>query len=318
MHPAFSLIFFTGMAGMAQGMVMSLLVLHLAGDPLPNQFMNYLAFPIILLLLAGGLLASFFHLGHPERAWRAILMWRTSWLSREVLVLPSFIALTVLAYFYSWQLGTIPNWLWLSLGIFAFLLWICTAMIYQCIRFIQEWAHPMTMVNFIALGFVSGWFLLMTLFAIWSAWLPDQAIVTPQNLAGVTGFTGFLLLLSLTLKLWIWRRNRSLKPKSTLQSATGIQQGPVRQISMGMMGGSFNTREFFHQQSNFFIANVRKLAFFGAYVIPVTLLAVAVSQISLNLIVIAFMVHLLGLMAERWLFFAESNHPQNLYYQRIA
>ena len=318
MHPAFSLIFFTGMAGMAQGMVMSLLVLHLTGDPLPSHFMNYLAFPMVLLLLAGGLLASFFHLGHPERAWRAILMWRTSWLSREVLVLPSFIALTVLAYVFSWQLGAIPNWLWLLLGIFAVLLWICTAMIYQCIRFIQEWAHPMTMVNFIALGLASGWFLLITLFAIWSAWLPDQAIVTPQNLAGVTGFTGFLLLLSLTFKLWIWKRNRSLKPKSTLQSATGIQQGALRQISMGMMGGSFNTREFFHQQSNFFIANIRKLAFFGAYVIPVTLLVLAASQTSLNLIVIAFIVHLLGLMAERWLFFAESNHPQNLYYQRIA
>ncbi len=318
MHPAFSLIFFTGMAGMAQGMVMSLLVLHLAGDPLPNQFMNYLAFPIILLLLAGGLLASFFHLGHPERAWRAILMWRTSWLSREVLVMPSFIALSVLAYIYSWQLGSIPNWLWLLLGIFAVLLWVCTAMIYQCIRFIQEWAHPVTMVNFIALGFASGWFLLMTLFAIWSAWLPDQAIVTSQNLAGVTGFTGFLLMLSLTLKLWIWKRNRSLKPKSSLRSATGIQQGPVRQISMGMMGGSFNTREFFHRQSNFFVANVRKIAFFGAYLIPVTLLVIATSQASLNFIIAAFLVHLLGLMAERWLFFAESNHPQNLYYQRIA
>ena len=318
MHPAFSLIFFTAMAGMAQGMVMSLLVLHLAGDPLPNHFMNYLAFPIILLLLAGGLLASFFHLGHPERAWRAILMWRTSWLSREVLVMPSFIALSVLAYIYSWQLGSIPNWLWLLLGIFAVLLWVCTAMIYQCIRFIQEWAHPVTMVNFIALGFASGWFLLMTLFAIWSAWLPDQAIVTSQNLAGVTGFTGFLLLLSLTLKLWIWKRNRSLKPKSSLRSATGIQQGPVRQISMGMMGGSFNTREFFHRQSNFFVANVRKIAFFGAYLIPVTLLVIAASQASLNFIIVAFLVHLLGLMAERWLFFAESSHPQNLYYQRIA
>ncbi len=318
MHPAFSLIFFTAMAGMAQGMVMSLLVLHLAGDPLPNHFMNYLAFPIILLLLAGGLLASFFHLGHPERAWRAILMWRTSWLSREVLVMPSFIALSVLAYIYSWQLGSIPNWLWLLLGIFAVLLWVCTAMIYQCIRFIQEWAHPVTMVNFIALGFASGWFLLMTLFAIWSAWLPDQAIVTSQNLAGVTGFTGFLLMLSLTLKLWIWKRNRSLKPKSSLRSATGIQQGPVRQISMGMMGGSFNTREFFHRQSNFFVANVRKLAFFGAYLIPVTLLVIATSQASLNFIIAAFLVHLLGLMAERWLFFAESSHPQNLYYQRIA
>jgi DMSO reductase anchor subunit len=245
-------------------------------------------------------------------------MWRTSWLSREVLVMPSFIALTVLAYIYSWHFSAIPNWLWGLLSIFAILLWVCTAMIYQCIRFIQEWAHPMTMVNFIALGFASGWFLLMVLFVIWSAWLSGEAIVTTQNIAGVAGFTAFLLLFSLTLKLWIWKRNRTLKPKSTLQSATGIQQTPVRQISMGMMGGSFNTREFFHQQSNFFIANVRKLAFFGAYIIPVTLLAVAVGQISLNLIVIAFMVHLLGLMAERWLFFAESNHPQNLYYQRIA
>jgi DMSO reductase anchor subunit len=87
---------------------------------------------------------------------------------------------------------------------------------------------------------------------------------------------------------------------------------------MGMMGGSFNTREFFHRQSNFFVANVRKLAFFGAYLIPVTLLVIATSQASLNFIIVAFLVHLLGLMAERWLFFAESNHPQNLYYQRIA
>jgi DMSO reductase anchor subunit len=87
---------------------------------------------------------------------------------------------------------------------------------------------------------------------------------------------------------------------------------------MGMMGGSFNTREFFHRQSNFFVANVRKIAFFGAYLIPVTLLVIAASQASLNFIIVAFLVHLLGLMAERWLFFAESSHPQNLYYQRIA
>ncbi len=318
MHPAFSLIFFTGMVGLAQGMVVSLLILHGAGDPLPSNFMNALAFPALLLLLTGGLLASFFHLGHPERAWRAILMWRTSWLSREVIVMPCFIALMLLAYVYSWQLGIIPNWLWLLLGIFAVLLWVCTAMIYQCIRFIQEWAHPITMVNFMILGFASGWFLLMSLLALWSIWLPDQAIVTSSNLAGVTGFTAFLLLLSLTIKLWIWKRNRALKPKSSLQSATGIQQSPVRQISMGMMGGSFNTREFFHQKTNFFVANVRKLAFFGAYIVPVTLLAIAVSQASLSLIIVAFLVHLLGLIAERWLFFAESNHPQNLYYQRIA
>ncbi len=87
---------------------------------------------------------------------------------------------------------------------------------------------------------------------------------------------------------------------------------------MGMMGGSFNTREFFHQQSSFFVANVRKIAFFGTYLLPVLLLTIVVSNGTLSVLVLAFVVHCIGLMAERWLFFAEANHPQNLYYQRIS
>ena len=45
---------------------------------------------IALAFLVSGLAASFFHLGRPERAWRSAAMWRTSWLSREVIVLPAF------------------------------------------------------------------------------------------------------------------------------------------------------------------------------------------------------------------------------------
>ena len=302
---------------MAQGAIVSLAVLNSGPDQLPSELLNIFVFPIILALLIGGLVASTFHLGHPERAWRAVMMWRTSWLSREVLVLPAFIALTVLAYYFSWE-SRVPNWLWLVLSIAALLLWICTAMIYQCIRFIQEWAHPATMANFIVLGLSSGWFLLMTLLCLWSIVHPQQALVTATNIPGVAGFTAFLILLSLTLKLWIWKRNRRLKPKSNLQSATGIKTGFVRQISMGMMGGSFNTREFFHQQSVFFVANIRKIAFFGTYLVPVLLLTIAVSNADLSWLMIAFVVHCAGLIAERWLFFAEANHPQNLYYQRIA
>jgi len=317
MHPSFSLILFTSMAGMAQGAIVSLAVLNSGSDQLPSELLNVYLFPLILALLIGGLLASTFHLGHPERAWRAIMMWRTSWLSREVLVLPAFIALTALAYYFSLQ-ASVPNWLWLVLCIASLALWVCTAMIYQCIRFIQEWAHPATMVNFIALGMSSGWFLLMAVLTLWSILHPNQAVVTSSNIAGVAGFTGFLILLSLSFKLWIWKRNRGLKPKSNLQSATGIKTGFVRQISMGMMGGSFNTREFFHQQSSFFVANVRKIAFFGTYLLPVLLLTIVVSNGTLSVLVIAFVVHCVGLMAERWLFFAEANHPQNLYYQRIS
>jgi DMSO reductase anchor subunit len=37
-----------------------------------------------------------------------------------------------------------------------------------------------------------------------------------------------------------------------------------------------------------------------------------------GLITAAFVVQYLGLLAERWFFFAQANHPQNLYYQVIS
>ena len=35
-------------------------------------------------------------------------------------------------------------------------------------------------------------------------------------------------------------------------------------------------------------------------------------------LVAAFVVQYAGLLAERWFFFAQANHPQNLYYRAIA
>ena len=95
MHPNFSLIFFTTLAGMAQGLLVFIGILNIGNDGLPNDFLVKLAIPTALVLLITGLIASMFHLGHPERAWRAVLMWRTSWLSREVIILPIFIGITL-------------------------------------------------------------------------------------------------------------------------------------------------------------------------------------------------------------------------------
>ena len=46
-----------------------------------------------LALGAAGLALSTLHLGRKERAWRAALNWRRSWLSREVIAVPLFLAL---------------------------------------------------------------------------------------------------------------------------------------------------------------------------------------------------------------------------------
>jgi len=90
MRPAWSVILFTTLAGAGQGLFLALFAAEVLADP-ERRFLVAGA-ALALALLGAGLAASFLHLGHPERAWRSAEMWRTSWLSREVIVLPVFMA----------------------------------------------------------------------------------------------------------------------------------------------------------------------------------------------------------------------------------
>ena len=311
MRPQFSIIFFTTLAGMAQGLLFFIALLNIEAPILSAPFLAMLALPVSFILLTLGLLASFFHLGHPERAWRAAMMWRTSWLSREVIALPAVMLLTAMTFLFIVS-GLVPAWLWIALLISILALWICTAKIYQCIRFIQEWSHPSTLSNFILLGLTSGGLLLEFLLMLWNE--PGA----PLGMSMISGANFILLFLALNLKLWIWRRNQKLKPKSNLASATGIKGNNIRQTSMGFMGGSFNTREFFHHQTDRVISNIRKIILLMTYIGPMILLAFSMNSPSIIQIAIALVMHYIGLLAERWMFFAEANHPQNLYYQRVS
>ena len=311
MRPQFSIIFFTTLVGMAQGLLFFLALLNIEGPFLSSAFLSMLALPVSFIILTLSLVASFFHLGRPERAWRAAMMWRTSWLSREVIALPTVMALTVITFFFVHS-GMVPVWVWAALLISNLALWICTAKIYQCIRFIQDWSHPSTLSNFILLGLTSGGLLLELLFIIWNG------ASVPLGMGLISGTNFILLFLALNLKLWIWRRNQKLKPKSNLASATGIKGDNIRQTSMGFMGGSFNTREFFHHQTDRVISNIRKIILLMTYVGPMILLAFSMTSPSMSQIAIALIMHYIGLLAERWMFFAEANHPQNLYYQRVS
>jgi DMSO reductase anchor subunit len=312
MRPQYSIIFLTTLIGMAQGMLFSAAILNLYAPVMSNPFLSSYVFSVALILLLGGLTASFFHLGHPERAWRSATMWRTSWLSREVIALPALIAITILAEVLSLQ-EALNNWIWVALIVTCIALWICTAQIYQCIRFIQEWSHISTMINFFILGLSSGWLLLSILF------FTSEKNITPLNKIFFPGIAFLFIFIAFNLKLWIWNRNRSLAPKSNLASATGIQGKQIRQTSMGLMGGSFNTREFFHHQTDKIIANIRKIILISAYLLPMILIAIAFNSASpIFYLCLALFIQYGGLIAERWMFFAEANHPQNLYYQRVS
>jgi DMSO reductase anchor subunit len=309
--PALSIILFTTLAGAAQGLVVVVAAGSLLGVRMPAAAV-VTALCTALVMLVAALVASFFHLGHPGRAWRTVLMWRTSWMSREVIVLPAFIAV-VAAWAAAVAFLPVDHALRQVLPVLAivgaFCLWWCTAMIYACLRFIQEWAHPLTVVNYTLMGLASGVVLAGAMAVL--ARQPDLASGLAAWAIGATLLAWFTRGLSL-------RRNARLKPRSDLQSATGIRHPQLVQKSMGMTGGSFNTREFFHGASVFAVRSA-KLAFqLLGFALPALLVAASLVHGASAWWLLAVPVQFAGLLAERWFFFAQARHPQNLYYQTVS
>lgn len=323
MKPAFSVIFLTTLIGAGQGLFLALFThqSYALFGLLPLQSDAFYGYgsALALLFLVGGLIASFFHLGRPERAWRSATQWRTSWLSREVIVLPVFMGVVFLFAVshltgYRPVVVTLPGDQVVDLSVLlgvagtllAFLLFVCTAMIYACLRFLREWHSPLTVINYILLGASSG-FILAAFYA---------ASAAPSQTGFFAGWAIIITLLAFTGRGAALVRNAHLKPKSTLQTAIGVKHPHIAQRSQGAMGGSFNTREFFHGKSSAFLRVIKPAFLLLAFVLPLALLALG--RPGPALLGITFILQYLGLLAERWFFFAQANHPQNLYYQTIG
>lgn len=307
MNPAFSVVLFTTIAGAAQGLVVVLALAALAGLAMAPAFVGA-ALIIAEVMLVIGLGASFAHLGRPERAWRAVLMWRTSWLSREVIALPAFIAVVAL-WWCLLRAGIETPLLPFALIVLAGILWYCTGMIYACLRFIQEWAQPLTLVNFTLTGLSSGLMLTCAL----------AAYSSEDRLLAATGPCAIVVtLLAWATRMLALRRNAVLKHKSTLQSATGIASPNLVQKSMGMSAGSFNTREFFHGRTLAVIKRMKLALIVFGFALPSLLALTAVVSGTPWPWALAVASQIPGLLADRWFFFAQAKHPQNLYYQVVS
>jgi DMSO reductase anchor subunit len=325
MRPAFSIIFLTTLIGAGQGLFLALFSAQLysalrvlpAQDPL--QFYA-LGSALSLALLAAGLVSSFFHLGRPERAWRAASQWRTSWMSREVIVLPAFMAAVAawaLVHFSGWDplLFTFGSRFEVSLSlvsglvasVLCFALFLCTGMIYACMKMLQEWASPLTVVNYTLLGAASG-FMLATFFAAWQG---------SRQTGFFAGWAVILAVLALFSRAASLVRNARIKHKSTIQSAIGIRHAHIEQKAQGSMGGSFNTREYFHGASPRKYKNVKWAFLLLVFPLPLALVCGGLLTHISGLYLAAFLVQYVGLLMERWFFFAQANHPQNLYYQTV-
>ncbi len=324
MKPAFSVIFLTTLIGTGQGLFLAyysaelLSVLSiLSAETIEGSSKAAL---LSLILMVGGLVASFLHLGHPERAWRAAASWKTSWLSREVIALPLTAGLiflyTLLKFIdnktvvYVLTNGNPVN-LDIVVGYAAtfsvLVLFLCTSMIYTTLKLLRQWHSPLTVVNFFLMGSASGFTL-------------AAAMSTHHDPQLFSYFSGFAI--GLTIAAFLSRyasliRNGKLRKPSTLQSAIGIHHPTIRQMAQGAMGGSFNTRAFIHTYGRTVVKMARWFFLLAAFVFPVVLLSFSDEE-ALLICVVAFLLQYLGLIVERWYFFIEVDHPQNVYYQMIS
>ena len=300
MHPASSLIFFTTVSGLGFGLA-AWVVLGLLD--LSNLF-NLIAVSVFTFgLIGSGLLSSTLHLGHPERAWRALSQWRSSWLSREG-VLSVLVLITLSGWFlYSLMYGSPPQWVGFLIIILILATVYATAMIYASLKTVQCWYNPLT--PFCYLMFAASGGLLANLFLM--------SIFGQYTSFSIYYFLSFLILSTWFIKFAWWRNLDTNISKSNLSTATGLGSfGEIRSLMP-----PHTSENYLQKEMGFVIArrHAIKLRFISVVlggIIP--LIIIIPGTLSSVLLGFALVSHLIGVFIERWLFFAEAKHIVSLYY----
>ncbi len=314
MTPALSVIFFTTASGAGYGLLILAGLLAPFGLTPANRWFGLAAVLLALFLASAGLVASTLHLGHPERAWRAVSQWRSSWLSREGLAAlltypPAF------GFLAAWFLARGPSAPMAACGVLAAALAavtvFCTAMIYASLRPVRQWRHVLVAPNFFLLAGFSG--------ALWLAFLSrtfHAASVLPSALALFFGLS------ALAVKLAYWRAIDRSKGESTIETATGLGRlGRVRSLETPHTEENYLLREMGFRIARKHANRLRFLAVLVGFALPIVLTAAGLAcspAPALIIALVAAMLALIGIFIERWLFFAEATHTVVLYYGRPA
>ena len=301
MHPAPSIIVFTVLSGLGYGLAtwLSLGVLD------PRSGATTLAWLAALGLIGAGLLSSTLHLGNPQRAWRAFSQWRSSWLSREgVLAVATFVPLLIVA-----GTAVLADGHAAVMGVVAALMCVatvvCTSMIYASLRTVRAWHSWLTPTCFVLFS-LGGGALAARAFGSLGAGAP--ALLT----------LGAVVLLALAAAAKAaWTANmRAPDAETTPETATGLGRiGRVRLLERPHAMDNYLTREMVYRVGRRHADKLRVIAFGLSVALPIACLLLAALGIApAPLSVLALLSHLVGMLAERWLFFAEARHVVANYY----
>jgi DMSO reductase anchor subunit len=307
MHPAFSIIFLTTASGAGYGLLVLIAWGALVGHLAPQVGFGICAFGSALGLVGAGLLSSLGHLGHPERAWRALTQWRSSWLSREgVMALLTFLPALVFAW--TWivegEVSRLSAWLSI-LG--AVVTTVCTAMIYASLKPILAWRNLWTVPVYLVLALYTGALLTALLLHAYGLRGPFVAF-----LIAVTG------LAATALKIGYWRFIDRTHSPSTAETATGLGSiGKVRMLDPPHTEANYLMKEMGFRIARKHSRKLRMLVMLAGFGLPILLSLLAPAAptgLAIALSLLATLSGSLGILVERWLFFAEARHTVMLYY----
>ncbi len=287
MHPAPSVIFFTTFSGLGFGLLAWLGI----GAPDVTGWTAFAFFAIAYAMAVGGLLASTFHLGRPERAVKAFTQWRSSWLSREAWCAVG--ALVVMGLYGAGLVFLGERYALLGIlgAVLSLLTVFTTSMIYTQLKTIPRWNMPLTPVKFLSISVAGG-----------------------ALLAGQVQIAVLLLLIVGGVQLLAWMQGDKAfaSAGTTLGTATGLgARGAVRAFEPPHTGTNYLLKEFVHEIGRKHAQKLRIISLGLMVVLPVILLLLPFSHF---IAVLALASHIAGVLTARWLFFAEAEHVVGLYY----
>lgn len=301
MNPALSVILFTVLSGAGYGL-WCLLGLALATSLYPLAGYGVLV-PLVFgfLLVTAGLLFSTSHLGRPERAWRALSQWSSSWLSREgIASLVTYLPMLAVAWLtYFGVAGLAVKVAGALLALCALATVVCTANIYRSLKTIRAWRAPQVLPLYLVFALLSGGLWLWA----WLAFASKHTIGVAFPLALLA-----LAVIAAVIKTDYWRRIDRL-PAVTAGHAIGLEHlGQVRSFEGPVTEESYLTREMAFVLARKHAARLRKSAVMLFAILPVIGIAIALPSRAVWITPVLAILCIMGLFVERWLFFAEARH----------
>jgi sulfite dehydrogenase (quinone) subunit SoeC len=314
MHPALSVIIFTVVSGMGYGLLFLMGIGAATGWLTADRWFGVAAFGLAFAAIAAGLISSTLHLGHPERAWRALSQWRSSWLSREgVAAIATFFpaGLFALGWFAGGSIGGALGFFGVISAVWAAITVYCTGMIYASLRPIQRWNNGYVVPVYLLLGLMTG-----------TVWLDALLFVFDKGTIWATALTSAILAIAWLTKLAYWRFIDSSRSESSAETATGVGHlGKVRLLDAPHTEENYLMREMGFRVARAHALALRTIATLLAFLVPLLLTVLAgaaltgsMAWLSAPLTILAALATTAGVLVERWLFFAEAKHTVTLYY----